>query len=44
MNVVGRPTLAGGTGHVFLGQHELLLPALYELIVADPPPAEEGEE
>ncbi len=44
MNVVGRPTLAGGTGHVFLGQHELLLPTLYELIVADPPPAEKGDE
>lgn len=44
MNVVGRPTLAGGTGYMFLGHHELLLPALYELIVADPPPAEEEPE
>ncbi len=41
VNVVGRPTLAGGTGHVFLGQHEVLLPTLYELIVAEPAPQED---
>ncbi|MFO7768330.1 MAG: hypothetical protein R6W82_05175 [bacterium] len=42
VNVVGRPTLAGGTGHVFLGRHEVLIPTLYELIVAEPAPEEEG--
>ena len=44
VNVVGRPTLAGGTGHVFLGQHEVLLPTLYELVVAEPAPDEEERE
>jgi len=38
VNVVSRPTTAGGSGHVFLGQHEFLLPTLYELIVAEPAP------
>lgn len=40
MNVVSRPTLGSGSGHVFLGQHEVLLPTLYELIVAEPAPEE----
>lgn len=44
MNVVGRPVLGGGTGDVFLGQHELLLPAIHELIVAEPAPVEEDQE
>jgi len=39
VNVVERPTISGGTGHVFLGLHEVLLPALYELVVAEPAPA-----
>ncbi len=43
VNVVSRPTTAGGSGHVFLGQHEVLLPTLYELIVAEPAPEEEGQ-
>ena len=38
VNVVGRPTISGGTGNVFIGQHEHLLPVLYELIVAEPAP------
>lgn len=38
VNVVGRPTISGGTGNVFIGQHELLLPVLYELIIAEPAP------
>jgi hypothetical protein len=42
VNVVGRPTLAGGTGHVFLGHHEVLLPLLHRLVTAEPaPPREE---
>jgi hypothetical protein len=42
MNVVSRPTLAGGSGYVFLGHHELLLPLLHRLVTAEPAPA--GEE
>jgi hypothetical protein len=38
VNVVGRPTLAGGAGFIFLGQHEFLLPLLHALVVAEPVP------
>lgn len=41
MNVVSRPTLEGGSGHIFLGLHEMLLPALYELIMSEPAPSQE---
>ena len=41
VNVVSRPTISGGTGHVFLGHHEILLPTLYELVVAEPAPVED---
>ncbi|MCK4772651.1 MAG: hypothetical protein KAT18_07005 [Candidatus Latescibacteria bacterium] len=44
VNVVARPTVSGGTGHVFLGQHEVLLPTLYELVVAEPAPFEDDLE
>ncbi len=40
MNVVSRPITSGGSGHIFLGRHETLLPAFYELVVAEPAPAE----
>jgi hypothetical protein len=32
-NVVHRPTEGGGTGYYFVGQHELMLPLLYCLLV-----------
>jgi hypothetical protein len=39
VNVVSRPTRGGGgSGTIFLGQHEFMLPTLYELIVAEPAP------
>ncbi|MFC1530145.1 hypothetical protein ACFL6R_05445 [Gemmatimonadota bacterium] len=43
VNVVSRPVSSGGTGDVFQGMHEVLLPSLYELIVAEPGPLEEEE-
>lgn len=43
VNVVGRPTQGGsGSGNVFLGQHEVLLPLLHALIVSEPAPGEVG--
>jgi len=41
VNVVSRPVSSGGTGNIFLGMHEVLLPALFELIIAEPGPQEE---
>ncbi len=43
VNVVSRPVSSGGTGYIFIGMHEVLLPALYELVVAEPGPREEDE-
>jgi len=41
VNVVSRPVSSGGTGNIFIGMHEVLLPTLYGLIVAEPGPREE---
>ncbi|MFC1500151.1 hypothetical protein ACFL6T_03935 [Candidatus Zixiibacteriota bacterium] len=43
VNVVSRPVSSGGSGNIFIGMHEVLLPTLYGLIVAEPGPREEDE-